>query len=115
MGRTGMSLVSLLISKLRIHEFPGDSETNTVSNLRLFKAENNGMEGEGARASNILDTHACRLVERVVKLCLHSDLSVRVGVDERKPQVGVVSTSKRENKNAVVQSRNSKKAKENNC
>lgn len=81
----------------------------------LFKAENNGMEGEGARVSNILDTHACRLVERVVKLCLHSDLSVRVGVDERKPQVGVVSTSKRENKIAVVQSRNRKKAKENNC
>lgn len=64
-----------------------------------------------ARVSNIVDTHACRLVEGVVKLRLHSDLSVRVGVDERKPQVGVVSTSKRENTNSVVQSRNGKKSK----
>lgn len=81
MGRTEMPLVSLLISKLHIREFPGDSETKTMSNLWVFEEENR------------IDTHACRLVERVVKLCLHSDLSVRVGVDERKPQVGVVSTS----------------------
>lgn len=106
MGRTEMSLVSLLISKLRIHEFPGDRETHPVSHRCDFKAEDNGSGGESARVSKILDTHACRLVEWVVKLCLHSDLSVRVGVDERKPQVGVVSTSKRENKSSVVQSRN---------
>lgn len=31
MGRTEMSLVSFLISKLRIREFPGDSERNAVS------------------------------------------------------------------------------------
>lgn len=37
------------------------------------------------KVSNVLDTHACCLVERVVKLGLHSDLSVRVGVDKRKP------------------------------
>lgn len=48
--------------------------------------------------SNTPDTHACRLVEGVVKLRLHSDLSVGVGVDEGKPQVGVVSTSKGEKK-----------------
>lgn len=111
MGRTEMSLVSLLISKLRIHEFPGDRETHPVSHRCDFKAEDNGIGGESARVSKILDTHACRLVERVVKLCLHSDLSVRVGVDERKPQVGVVSTSKRENKSSVVQSRNREKSK----
>lgn len=57
-----------------------------------------GIEGEGGRVSKILDTHACRLVEGVVKLRLHSDLSVRVGVDEREPQVGVVSTPKPEKK-----------------
>lgn len=38
MGQTEMSLVSFLISKLRIREFPGDSERNAVS------AENNGMK-----------------------------------------------------------------------
>lgn len=31
MGRTEMSLVSFLISRLRIREFPGDSERNAVS------------------------------------------------------------------------------------
>lgn len=44
-----MSLVSLLISKLRIREFPGDSETNIMSILRVFKAEKKGSkvkEGE---------------------------------------------------------------------
>lgn len=56
-----------------------------------------------------MDTHACCLVERVVKLGLHSDLSVRVGVDERKPQVGVISTSKGENKKSAIHNRNRKK------
>ena len=37
------------------------------------------------------DTHPSCLIERVVKLSLHSDLSVRVGVDKRQPQVGVIS------------------------
>lgn len=104
-----MSLVSLLISKLRIHEFPGDKETNPVSKRRDFKAEDNGIGGQSARVSKLLDTHACRLVERVVKLCLHRDLSVRVGVDEGKPQVGVVPTAKPEKKSSVAQSRNSEK------
>lgn len=55
--------------------------------------------------SKILDTHACRLVEGVVELRLHSDLSVRVGVDEREPQVGVVSTPKPEKKKKYHSSR----------
>lgn len=42
-----------------------------------------------------MNTHSSGLIERVVKLCLHSDLSVRVGVDERQSQVGVISTPKR--------------------
>lgn len=103
-------LVSLLILKLRIHEFPGDSETKTVSNL-CFKGREKGDRRWKSASSKIVNTHACRLVEGVVKLCLHSDLSVRVGVDERKPQVGVVSTSERENRNSVVPSRNRKKNK----
>lgn len=93
-----MSLVSLLISKLRIREFPGDIETNTVSNLCVFQGGEEGIKGERGRVLKILDTHACCLVEGVVKLRLHSDLSVRVGVDEREPQVGVVSTPKPEKK-----------------
>lgn len=42
-------------------------------------------------AVNVLDTHASCLIEWVVKLRLHSDLSVRVGVDEGEPQIGVIS------------------------
>lgn len=34
---------------------------------------------------NIVDTHPSGLIERVVKLCFHGDLSVRMGVDQREP------------------------------
>lgn len=44
-----------------------------------------------------MDTYSSSLVKRVVKFCLHSDLSVRVGIDKREPQIGVVSAPVEQN------------------
>lgn len=39
-------------------------------------------------------THASSLIQRVVKFCLHSDLSIWMWVYKRKPQVGVIPAPK---------------------
>lgn len=59
MGRTGMSLVSFLISRLRIRGFPGDSERNAVSSLRGF---NMGMGGKTASFRGFKYTGHSRLL-----------------------------------------------------
>lgn len=75
MGRTEMSLVSFLISKLRIREFPGDSERNAVSSPAWLETQRT--KGWAAK----------RPVVKVSKYSGHSRLlSRRAGCQTRSPQ-----------------------------
>lgn len=90
-----MSFVRLLILKLHIHECPADKgtederERGVISNMHPCHCAvlywHQQVLNILCQFLNVLNTHSSCLIERVVKLRLHSDLSVRVGVDKRQP------------------------------